>query len=368
MSQTNSYGYKNKKEPLEHIKDILNKTGIDAQQLIILIALISIMAVFSILSPVFFSVQNLGNILRVSSFYGIAALGMTLVILTGGIDLSVGSVLALGGAVGAGLLGVAFGAANPIKLPVAAAIIAALAVTGLIGLLNGFVITKLKMTPFIATLAMMTIARGLTYVFTDFIVQGVPGTPITFFHPVLTFLGTGAIAGIPTQAVIFLILALILSAFLRYTAFGRNVYAIGGNVEIARLAGISTDFTIITTYVMMGVLGGLSGIIFVGRLSSASPLGGTGYELDIITAVVLGGATLVGGRGTIFGTVLGVLIVGVINNGLDILNVPSFYQYLIKGTILVAAIVSDRIYHEKQNRKEAIRYEMHPEVSSATEG
>lgn len=339
---------------MKRFMNIFNKIGIEAQQLIILLALILIMAFFAILSPVFMSIQNLGNILRVSSFYGIAALGMTIVILTGGIDLSVGSVLALGGAVGAGLLGGAYSAANPVKLPFILAVLLALAATGLIGLINGLVITKLKLSPFIATLGMMTIARGITYVFTDFIVQGVPGTPITFFHPVFTFLGTGSIAGIPTQALLFVILAAALSAFLRHTAFGRSIYAIGGSNEIARLAGINTEFTVVMTYVIMGVLAGLSGVVFVGRLSSASPLAGTGYELDIITAVVLGGATLVGGRGTIFGTVLGVLIVGVINNGLDILNVPSFYQYLIKGTILVAAVVSDRVYQAKQMEKETL--------------
>lgn len=337
---------------MKRFMSIFNKIGIEAQQLVILLALVLIMAFFALLSPVFLSVQNLGNILRVSSFYGIAALGMTIVILTGGIDLSVGSVLALGGAIGAGLLGGAFSAANPIKLHFILAIILALAATGMIGLINGLVITKLKLSPFIATLGMMTIARGVTYVFTDFIVQGVPGTPITFFHPVFTFLGTGSVVGIPTQAVLFIILAIVLSAFLCHTAFGRNIYAIGGSSEIARLAGINTGFTITMTYVIMGVLAGLSGIVFVGRLSSASPLAGTGYELDIITAVVLGGATLVGGRGTIFGTVLGVLIVGVINNGLDILNVPSFYQYLIKGVILVAAVVSDRVYQARQMKKE----------------
>lgn len=367
MSHTNSNGNKNRKMPLVHVMNILNKTGLQVQQLIVLLALIVIIAFFSILNPVFLSAQNLGNILRVSSFYGIAALGMTMVILTGGIDLSVGSVLAFGGAVGAGLLGVAYSAANPIKMPFILAIALALAATGLIGLINGLVITKLKLTPFIATLGMMTIARGLTYVFTDFIVQGVPGTPITFFHPAFTFLGAGSIVGIPTQAVIFIVLAFILSAFLRHTAFGRNIYAIGGNIEIARLAGINTGSAIIIIYAIMGILAGLSGIVFVGRLSSASPLAGTGYELDIITAVVLGGATLVGGRGTIFGTVLGVLIVGVINNGLELLNVPSFYQYLIKGTILVAAVISDRVYQEKQNQKESLRYETLSDIPARAE-
>jgi len=350
VSRISGNKFINEKKPFTHAAAILNKTGIEVQQLIMLMALIFLIVFFAVLSPVFLSFQNLGNILRVSSFYGIVGLGMTMVILTGGIDLSVGSVLALGGAIGAGLLGVAFNAANPIKLPFFLAIPIALTVTGLIGLINGLVITKLKLTPFIATLGMMTIARGLTYVFTDFIVKSVPGTPITFFHPVYTFLGAGDIVGIPTQTFIFVLLAFMLSVLLRHTAFGRSIYAVGGNIEIARLAGIETKLTIVITYAIMGVLAGLSGIVFVGRLSSASPLAGTGYELDIITAVVLGGATLVGGRGTIFGTVLGVLIVGVINNGLDILNVPSFYQYLIKGTILVAAVISDRVYQEKQTQ------------------
>ncbi|MDN5327064.1 MAG: ribose transport system permease protein [Moorella sp. (in: firmicutes)] len=325
----------------------LKKVGLGSQQLVILLSLVGLTALFSMLNPTFLSERSLDNIFRVSSIYGIAALGMTMVIITGGIDLSVSSLFALGGALGAGLLGIAYSAANPVKLPFFMAILIALGVTGFMGLINGLVITRLNLAPFVATLGMMTIARGITYVYTDFTVRGVPGSPITFMHPWFEWLGGGYIAGIPTQGVIFIVLAVLASLFLRYTAMGRNIYAVGGNIEIARLAGINTGLVIMLTYVISGILAGLSGIILTGRLLSASPLAANGYEMDVIAAVVIGGTSLSGGRGSIFGTVLGALIMSVLNNGLDMLNVPSFYQYLLKGIILVMAVISDQMYRQR---------------------
>ncbi|RSK54683.1 ABC transporter permease [Bacillus canaveralius] len=344
---------KNSSPSLVAVRPWLTKLGLEGQQLIILVGLILLIALFSAINPDFLSYKNFEDILRMSSIYGIAALGMTLVMLTGGIDLSVGSVMALGGALSAGFLGIAFGAANPIQLPFVLAVLLAIIITGVIGLLNGFVITKFNIAPFVATLGMMTIARGLTYIYTDFTVGGIPGSPITFSHPLFDWLGAGYIAGIPTQAVIFIVLALVLGFVLRHTALGRNVYAVGGNGEISRLAGINKDWIVMIAYMAMGVLAGLSGLLLTGKLSSASPLTGTGYELDIITIVVLGGTSMIGGRASIFGTVLGALILSVITNGLNFLNVPSFYQYLIKGTILVAAVIFDQVYQRRVNHKKS---------------
>lgn len=303
-------------------------------------ALAILALVFSIYSPVFMTSRNIVNIFRNTSVYGIMALGMTIVILTGGIDLSVGATMALGGAIGAGLLGQAYGAANPIALSPSLSIMIAICVTTCVGIINGVLITKMKITPFVVTLGTMTVVRGLTYIFNDQIVQGIPGSPITFWNTTFDFIGSGDIFGrIPFSAFIFVLMVLLLGILLKYTVFGRNVYAIGGDSEIARLAGIKVHATTIVCYALLGALSGIAGILFTGRLLSAAPLAGDGYEMDVITAVILGGGSLDGGRGGIIGTLFGVLLIGVLNNGLDILYVPSFYQYLIKGFVLIAAVV-----------------------------
>ena len=320
----------------------------EAQQLVILLLIIVLAVVFSSVQPAFLSPASLDDIVRMCAIFGIAALGMTLVIITGGIDLSVGSVMAFGGALGAGLLGTAFGAANPIHLPFVIAIIAALAISGAIGFLNGWAIARLNIVPFVVTLGMMTLVRGLTYIYTDFTVRTVPGSPITFSDPGFDWLGAGKVGFLPTQTLIFLVLAVVMAMILRFTPFGRDIYAIGGNLEIARLAGINTSRVIIGVYTIMAMLAGLSGIILAGRLSSVAPSMATGYELNIITIVVVGGASLAGGRGSISGTVLGALMITMIDSGLDLLNVPSFYQYLVKGTVLLAAVIIDKWYRGRQ--------------------
>ena len=327
------------------LSDWMSKEG---QRFVLLLIVVLIGAVFTARQPAFLSAQSIDNILRVTSMYGIAALGMTLVILTGGIDLSVGSTIAFGGALAAGLLGTAFGAANPLHMPYYLSIPAALILTGAIGALNGLAITVLNVAPFIATLGMMTVVRGLTYIYTDYTVAAVPGSPITFSDDFFDWIGTGNIGVLPTQAVIFVGLALATALMLRYTGFGRSIFAIGGSQEIARLAGINTTRVIIGVYALAAALAGGSGIILAGKLSSVSPLIGTGYELNVITMVVVGGASMAGGRGTITGTVLGALLISMIDNGLDLLNVPSFYQYLLKGTILIAAVIVDKSIQRRQ--------------------
>lgn len=319
------------------------------QQKLIFVLLIVMFFGFTAIRPEFASPRSIDNILRTLSMYGIASMGMTLVILTGGTDLSAGSVMALSGVVGAGLLGNAISAANPVKLPFALTVAAALTACGFIGLMNGLCIAKLKIAPFLATLAMMSIARSLVYVTADSVVQGVSGSPITFMDDGYSMLGQGHIGPVPVQLLLFLAVFLLLYAFLKYTRTGRAVYAVGGNQEIARLAGIKPMRVIILCYTLCGVLAGLSGLILVGRLSSASTVAAKGYELDFITAVALGGTGMRGGSGGVAGTLLGVSFLAVMNNGLDMVNMPSFYQYLIKGTILVLAVYADKMLQKEKN-------------------
>lgn len=324
-----------------------SKKEFSQQQLVAVIAVLMFI-LFSCIKKEFASARSIDNILRTMSLYGIASLGMTLVILTGGTDLSAGSNMALAGVVGAGLLGNAINAANPIKLPFFITLIVALLFCGLIGLLNGLIITKLKIAPFVATLAMMSIARGCVYIVADSIVQGVSGSPITFMNDGYTFLGNGSVGSIPAQFILYIILIIGLYLFLRFSISGRNIYAVGGSCEIAKLAGINVDRIIIMCYVISGMLIGISGLILVGKLSSASTVAAKGYELDFITAVALGGTSMAGGSGGIIGTMLGSLFLAIMNNGLDMINVASFYQYVIKGLILIIAVCLDTILKRKR--------------------
>lgn len=319
------------------------------QQKLIFVLLVLMFLGFTAIRPEFATARSIDNILRTLSMYGIASMGMTLVILTGGADLSAGSTMALSGVVGAGLLGTAIGAANPVKLPFPVTVLAALAVCGLIGLLNGFCISRLKIAPFVATLAMMSLARGLVYVTADYVVQGVSGSPITFMNDGYSLLGQGHIGPVPIQTILFAAVFFLLYGFLKYTRAGRAIYAVGGNPETARLAGMKPGRVILLSYSVCGVLAGLSGLILVGKLSSASTVAAKGYELDFITAVALGGTGMAGGSGGVTGTLLGVSFLAVMNNGLDMVNVPSFYQYLIKGAILVLAVYADKIFRKGKN-------------------
>lgn len=317
------------------------------QQKLIGIIIIIMFIGFSVVRPEFASIESIDNILRTLSLFGIASLGMTLVILLGGTDLSAGSNMAFSGVVGAGLLGSAVGAVNPIKLPFIVTVIIALLLSGLVSAFNGFVITRLNIAPFVTTLATMSIVRGFVYIVADFVVGGVSGSPITFMNDGYTALGQGSIGPIPIQTVLFIVIFIMMYIFLKHTSIGREIYAVGGNKEIANLAGINASKITILCYTISGVLIGISGLILVGKLSSASTVAAKGYELDLITAVALGGTSMAGGRGSVFGTLLGVTFLSVMNNGLDMINVPSFYQYLIKGIILVLAVCTDRFLQKK---------------------
>ncbi len=254
---------------------------------------------------------------------------MTFVILTGGIDLSVGSILALSSALMGSFIK---GGMDPVFGIVLACLIGAA-----LGSVNGLVITYGKVAPFIATLATMTIFRGLTLVYTN-------GNPISSLSEDDRFLefGQGYVAGLPVPAIMMLIMFFILWFILHKTPLGRKTYAVGGNEKVSFIAGIKINRIKIFAYTVTGFLCGMAGAILTSRLNSAQPTAGTGYELDAIAAVVLGGTSLSGGKGRIFGTIIGALIIGTLNNGLNILNVSSFYQQVVKGIVILLAVLMDR--------------------------
>ena len=299
------------------------------QKLVPFLGLFLIITIITILNPDFLSVSNLLNVLRQVSINAIIAFGMTFVILTGGIDLSVGSILALTGAVTAGMMA---GGTDPIL-----AVLLGLILGALLGAVNGVLIAKGNVAPFIATLATMTIYRGLTLVYTE-------GRPISGLGDSLTFqmLGKGYFLGIPVPVVTMLISFGILYFILKKTTFGRRVYAVGGNEEASKLSGIKTGRIKIYVYSLTGFLSALAALILTSRLNSAQPTAGQMFELDAIAAVVLGGTSLTGGRGWIVGTLIGALIIGVLNNGLNLIGVSSFFQQVVKGLVILFAVLIDR--------------------------
>lgn len=280
-----------------------------------LIALLVLIAVVSSMSPNFFTLNNLFNILQQTSVNAIMAVGMTLVILTSGIDLSVGSLLALTGAVAAAL---ALGAA--------------------VGACTGVIVAKGKVQAFIATLVMMLLLRGVTMVYTN----GSPvNTGFTDVADTFGWFGIGRPLGVPTPIWIMAIVFIAAWYMLHHTRLGRYIYALGGNEAATRLSGISVDKVKIIVYSLCGLLAALAGVIEVARLSSAQPTAGTGYELDAIAAVVLGGTSLAGGKGRIVGTLIGALILGFLNNGLNLLGVSSYYQMIVKAVVILLAVLVD---------------------------
>jgi ribose transport system permease protein len=306
-----------------------SKTAANLQKLGPFVGLIIIIIILSIVSPNFMTVDNILNVLRQVSINALIAFGMTFVILTGGIDLSVGSILALSSAVTASMLASGM---DPIL-----AILIGLIAGAIMGAINGFIITKGKVAPFIATLATMTVFRGLTLVYSD-------GRPITGLSSseLFVLMGKGYVGWIPVPVIWMLVTYAILYFILKKTTFGRKVYAIGGNEEAAILSGIRANRVKVWIYTLTGLLSALAGIILSSRLNSAQPTAGASYELDAIAAVVLGGTSLSGGRGWIFGTLIGALIIGVLNNGLNIMNVSSFYQQVVKGGVILLAVLLDR--------------------------
>jgi len=295
-----------------------------------LIALIVLIAIVSGMSQNFFTVNNMFNILQQTSVNAIMAVGMTLVILTSGIDLSVGSLLALTGAVGASLVG--------LNVNALVAVAASLALGAAIGALTGTVVAKGRVQAFIATLVMMMLLRGVTMVYTN-------GSPINTGSndnaDLFGWFGIGRPLDVPTPVWLMAIVFLLAWYMLHHTRLGRYIYALGGNEAATRLSGIRVNRVKITVYALCGMLAALAGTIEVARLSSAQPTAGSGYELDAIAAVVLGGTSLAGGKGRIMGTLIGALILGFLNNGLNLLGVSSYYQMIVKAVVILLAVLVD---------------------------
>ena len=305
-------------------------------ELTTVIALIILMAVITIINSNFLTANNLLNLLLQVTSNALIAFGMTFVILTGGIDLSVGSILALSSALTAGLLGSG--------MPVTLAILISLIMGCILGMMNGLLISYGKLAPFIVTLATMTIFRGATLVYTN-------GNPITKGLSdtfLFQFLGQGYIVGIPFPVIIMFIVFIVLYVLLHKTAFGKSVYAIGGNEKAAYISGVKLNKVKIIIYSISGIMASISGLIITSRLSSAQPTAGASYEMDAIAAVVLGGTSLSGGKGRILGTLIGALIIGVLNNGLNIIGVSAFCHQVVKGVVILIAVLIDRFKVVKQ--------------------
>lgn len=303
-----------------------------------LLALVLLLIAMSLFSDRFLTVDNGLNVLRQISINLCLSIGMTIVILSGGIDLSVGSVLALAGAVAAGLLknGIALSHWNAtVQFTVFGAIVAGIAIGAAAGWVNGFVITRMAVPPFVATLGMLSIARGLTQIWTQHY-------PITNLGDNFRFIGTGHWLGIPMPVWISAVLTALFVFVTRRTRFGRYLYAVGGNERAALLSGLAVDRIKRRVYMLGGALAGIAGLLLAARLDAADPKVGIGYELDSIAAVVIGGTSLSGGRGSIWGTVLGCLTIGVLNNGLVLLGISNDWQLVVKGIVIIVTVAVDR--------------------------
>jgi len=292
------------------------------------VVFILICALFSILTPIFLRASNLINIVRQVSIIGTAAVGMAVLMISGGIDLSAGAHLAFIGLVVAILL-------KKFNIPVFPSMLLALAVSGFIGVINASLVTKAKMPPLIATLGMLSVLRG-----TGYVISG--GYPIYDFPDSFMVIGKGYIGPFPIPALIMLILFVLGYILLNNTYLGRYFYALGGNEEATRLCGVNVVANRYIAYIISGVLTGLAGLILLARINSAQPSAGSGFEMDVITAVVLGGVSISGGEGKLTNVFLGVLIIGVISNGLTLLNVHDYYQTIIKGATLLLAVAIDK--------------------------
>lgn len=298
-----------------------------------LFGLLIVVLIISIIKPKFIDIDNIFNLLRQASINGLLALGMTFVVLTGGIDLSVGSML------GASGIFAALMAQNQ-QVPWFVAVIIGLGVGFVLGSINGIVISVLKVPAFIATLGMLSVARGVTYLASN--AQPVPGLSEGFLK-----IGGGNVGIIPIPVIILLVVLAICGMLLYRCKYGRHIFAVGGNVKAARISGVKVRTVVWSAYMIAGVLSGLAGVILTSRVSSGLAMAGQNYETDAIAAVVMGGTSLAGGRGRLWGTVVGVLIIAVLNNGLDMMAVSSYWQLIIKGMIIVAAVMMDSLNSSK---------------------
>ncbi|HEY4353294.1 MAG TPA: ABC transporter permease [Paraburkholderia sp.] len=302
-------------------------------------ALVLICIVLSFASPEFLTTSTLTNIMVQVSVVGIAAVGGTFVIITSGIDLSVGSLVALTGMVAATFMA----GSQPDALGLGlAGLVIALAVGAGIGALNGFAVAWMRLVPFIVTLAMMAMARGLTLAISD-------GRTKFDFPNAFTVFGAKSIAGLPMPMLVMLVVFVIGHVLLRKTTFGHQVFAVGGNREAARLAGIPVQRVMFLTYTLAGLTAAIAGIVLAGRLNSALPSAANGLELQVIAGIVIGGTSLAGGRGSIVGTFIGVVLIGVINVGLSLLGVNPFWTQFIQGGVIFAAVMLDALSQRRKN-------------------
>lgn len=309
-------------------------TWIHAREFSVLCALILLFIIMSLASPYFFNAQNVFNVLRNMSSIAIISIGVTMVIITGGIDLSVGSILAVCGMCTARLM---WEGVNPLISFIVGMIFGAA-----LGALNGFIITKIKVNPFITTMGMMSIARGLTYYLATG-VKGAVASNIPLKNPVLNFMGSGYVGPIPMPVIEMAVLVAVASYFLRYMVLGRQVYAVGSNLEAARLSGVRVESVQMFVYTLTGLMSALAGIINAGLLATAATNAGTGVELDVVAAVIIGGASLSGGSGTIYGAVIGAAIMALLRNAFVLLHLPAFIQTITIGVVLILAVASDNL-------------------------
>ena len=293
------------------------------------------LSVFPKTSGSFFTRQNIFNVLRQISTNLFLACGMTMVIILGGIDLSVGSIIALSGCISAGCVA-------RYNLPLPIALLMGLLVGLLVGMFNGAVISKTTIPAFIVTLATMNIAKGLAYVYTG-------GSPVRVVTKEWQFLGAGYVGIFPTPVVILVIVLIITAIIMNKTKMGRHMYAVGGNQQAAEFSGIKVEKVKFFVHAFSGLMAGLAGIVLASRMYSGQPTAGDGAEMDAIAAVVVGGTSMAGGSGKIGGTIIGVLIIGVLNNGLNLLNVNSFWQYVVKGVVILLAVFLD--YFRNKGKK-----------------
>lgn len=300
----------------------------------ILIGFIALCVLLSFISPVFLSEKNIMNVLRQTSTNLYLACAMTMVIILGGIDLSVGAIIALSGVVTGGLI--AFQGAS-----VFVAVIAGLLSGLVIGVFNGLVVAKTTIPPFIVTLATMNIARGAAYIYTG-------GKPIRVMSDGFNFIGSGYVFNFLPTPVFYLIIILVISVLImNKTKLGRHIYAVGGNREAARFSGIKIDKVLFFPYAFSGLMAAIAGIVLASRMFSGQPTAGNGAEMDAIAAVVLGGTSMSGGSGKMGGTVIGGLVIGVLSNGLNLMNVDSFWQYIVKGVVILIAVYVDAVKKKK---------------------
>jgi ribose transport system permease protein len=295
----------------------------------LIVSFVVLCAFFASQTPFFLTQANLSTIASTIAIVGITAIGMTLVLITGGVDISVGSVAALSGVV-TSLLWLEHG------IPLGVSTVLGILAGALVGLLNGAIVTYLKINPLITTLATFSIIRGLAFVLSE-------GQTNLLSNEAFNFIGRGTVAGIPFSLLVMLALYLIFGFVLRYTAFGRNLYAIGGSPQASRLAGIAVTRHLLIVYVISSLLAAFSGIINVSQLASSAPRAAVGLEFTVITAVVLGGTSLAGGKGTLIGTLIGVIILRTLDNGLVLMQVSSFYQDVARGFVLILAVGFDQI-------------------------